>query len=122
MQAGVAPHISVSDVLPMPGLSRVTIRAYKNLHTAGQIAIQFPICVRGDTVTINYLSPLPADWIHQTIADTAAQGRKLLEAERDKIAARLEMLLEAEDGGRTDLSGQIETALSKYREIVNILR
>lgn len=125
--AGVTPDIPVTDVWSADDLGRVTIRAYKNLHQGGQIVIQFPIRVKSGTITINYLSQLPDDWILQTITETAAHGRALLEAERDKMAARLEMLLDAaapsssHPAGREDLLPQIQAAQSRYMEINEIL-
>jgi hypothetical protein len=125
--AGVTPDIPVTDVWNVGDLNRVTIRAYKNLHQDGQIAIRFPIRVKRGTITINYLSQLPEDWIRQTISETAAHGRALLEAERDKMAARLEMLLDAaapsaaHPAGREDLLPQIQAAQTRYMEIHSIL-
>ena len=128
MQAyGVTPDIPITDILPVPYTSRVTIRAYKNLHQAGQIAIQFPIRVKRGTITISYLSQLPEDWIRQMISETAAHGRALLEAEQDKMATRLDMLLEAaapsesHPSGREDLLPQIQAAQTRYMEINEIL-
>ena len=125
--AGVTPDIPVTDVWSADDLGRVTIRAYKNLHQGGQIVIQFPIRVKRGTITISYLSQLPEDWIRQMISETAAHGRALLEAEQDKMATRLDMLLDAaapsaaHPAGREDLLPQIQAAQSRYMEIHSIL-
>jgi predicted HTH transcriptional regulator len=108
-------EIRCLDIWPMSKLNRIMIRTYRNLHRAGAIAIQFPIRVVGSRVSFEYLSAVPQDWARQDIKTTAEQIRKSLEAERDKLEAQLQQLME---GGTLE---QIQAVQAKYIAINEIL-
>lgn len=71
--ARVVPDIPVCDIWPEQKLTKGMMEAYRDLDAAKRIMIKYPIKYLKDRgrVMIEYLSPVPEEWIHQEIRTMA---------------------------------------------------